>query len=90
MFDTLSHAVDTFFGERQAIEHGAFKPGRAGGGEVFLVGGNQRGTFAADGGGDGQQGGVFFSGRRHCRAPGGGARLAANGLHVVLYIHDFH
>jgi hypothetical protein len=65
-----------------------FEAGGAGRGQIFLIGGNQRGLLAADGGGNGEQGGILFGGRG-CR-PGGARQpgLAADGLHVFLDVHD--
>ncbi len=87
LFDAFGHAVNAFFRKRQAVEHGGFQPGGARGGEILLVGGDQRGLVAADGGGDVQQRGVLLGGGRHRQPPRGGTRVAADGLHVFL---DFH
>jgi hypothetical protein len=89
LFDTFGHAVDALFRQCQAVEHGGFEAGGTGGGKIFGIGGDQRGFFAADGGGDVQQCGVLFRGRCGGEAARGSAGLAADSLHVVLDIHGF-
>jgi hypothetical protein len=66
-----------------------FEAGGAGRGQIFLIGGHQRGLFAAYGGGNGEQGGVLFSGRGGGQTARGSTGLAADGLHVVFDVHDF-
>ena len=77
LLDAFGHAVDTFFGQRQAIEHGGFQPGGAGGGQVFLVGGDQRSLLAADGGGNVRAGRRSF--RPWWRWPGDAKRRGPGG-----------
>ena len=88
LFDTFGHAVDTLFGQGKTVEHGAFESGGAGGGQIFLVGGDQRGLVATDGGGDGEQRGILLGGRSRGEAARGNPGLTADGLHVVLDVHD--
>ncbi len=90
LLDAFGHAVDALLGQRQAVEQGGFEAGGAGGGQVFLVGGDQRGLLTADGGGDVQQRSVLFGSGRPGQAARGGAGLAADGLHVFLDIHCCH
>ena len=88
LFDAFGHVVDAFVGQRQAVQHGGFQAGGTGGGEVFGIGGEQRSLFAANGGGDVAQGGVLLGSRRSGQPARGGPRLAADGLHVFLDVHD--
>jgi hypothetical protein len=88
LIDAFGHRRHAAGRECQAIEQGRLEAGGARGGDIFLIGGEQRVALPPDRRGDGAQRAVLglAVGARHQAR--GLAGVATDGLHVLFDVHE--
>ena len=62
LFDAFGHLLNAFFGQGETVQQGSFQAVGTGCGQVFGIGSEQRGAFAADGVSQVLQGGILLRG----------------------------